>query len=357
MRVCIIGSGLSALTLAKALVNQNIFVDIVSLTENYKIDESRTIGISKSNFEYFNHNIVKIDKIIWKLNKIEIYSDNLKNEKLLNFENKNDQLFSIVKNFEIYEKINKSLFKNKFFKKIKSKKNPDIDQYDLTVITDYKSPLAKKFFNKKIIKKYNSEAYTTIIHHEKISNEVATQIFTKKGPIAFLPISKNKTSVVYSIHNQKNKENIDVNKLIHQYNIKYKIKKIDKINFFDLNFFLLRSYYHKNILAFGDLLHRIHPLAGQGFNMTIRDIRILSDIIETKTKIGLPLDSSVNHEFENKMKHKNFIFSNSIDFIHEFFNLERQFQNSFLSKSVKFLGKNTTINKILTKIADEGIRL
>ena len=117
MRVCIIGSGLSALALAKALVNQNIFVDIVSLTKNYKILSSRTIGISKSNFEYFNRNIVKIDKIIWKLNKIEIYSDNLKNEKLLNFENKNDQLFSIVKNFEIYEKINKSLFKNKFFKK------------------------------------------------------------------------------------------------------------------------------------------------------------------------------------------------------------------------------------------------
>ena len=116
MRVCIIGTGLSALTLAKALVNQNIFVDIVSLTKNYKIQETRTIGISKSNFEYFNSNIVKIDKIIWKLNKIEIYSDNLKNLKLLNFENKKIN-FSIVKNFEIYEKINKSLFKNKFLKK------------------------------------------------------------------------------------------------------------------------------------------------------------------------------------------------------------------------------------------------
>ena len=62
MRVCIIGSGLSALTLAKALVNKNIFVDIVSLSKNYKIHKSRTIGISKSNFEYLNLNIVKIKK-------------------------------------------------------------------------------------------------------------------------------------------------------------------------------------------------------------------------------------------------------------------------------------------------------
>ena len=36
------------------------------------IDQSRTIGITKSNIEYFNNNIVGIDKIIWKLNKIEI---------------------------------------------------------------------------------------------------------------------------------------------------------------------------------------------------------------------------------------------------------------------------------------------
>ena len=130
---------------------------------------------------------------------------------------------------------------------------------------------------------------------------MATQIFTKKGPIAFLPISKNKTSVVYSIHNLKNKGNIDISKLIHQYNIKYKIKKIDKINFFDLKFFVLRSYFNKNILAFGDLLHRIHPLAGQGFNMTIRDIRILSDIIETKTKIGLPLDNDTSSSLSSNI--------------------------------------------------------
>ena len=67
----------------------------------------------------------------------------------------------------------------------------------------------------------------------------------------------------------------DINELIKQYNFKYKINKIDKIENFELRSLNLRSYYHKNILAFGDLLHKIHPLAGQGFNMTIRDIKVL----------------------------------------------------------------------------------
>ena len=51
----------------------------------------------------------------------------------------------------------------------------------------------------------------------------------------------------------------------------------------------LRNYYHKNILAFGELIHKIHPLAGQGFNMTIRDIKILLEIIQNKIDLGLPI--------------------------------------------------------------------
>ena len=44
----------------------------------------------------------------------------------------------------------------------------------------------------------------------------------------------------------------------------------------------LKSYYYKNVLAFGDILHKIHPLAGQGFNMTIRDIKLFLEIVKRK---------------------------------------------------------------------------
>tara|TARA_B100001989_G_C24085017_1_gene244268 strand:- start:114 stop:482 length:369 start_codon:yes stop_codon:yes gene_type:complete len=116
----------------------------------------------------------------------------------------------------------------------------------------------------------------------------------------------------------------------------------------------LRNYYHDNILAFGDLLHKIHPLAGQGFNMTLRDIKIFSEIIQKKIDLGLPLNESVNDEFEKKSKHINYIFSNGIDFIYEFFNFERNTKSKILSKTVKFLGKNSYLNKRFIKIADNG---
>ena len=128
-----------------------------------------------------------------------------------------------------------------------------------------------------------------------------------------------------------------------------------KFSFFKLLSLNLRNYYKDNILAFGDLLHRIHPLAGQGFNMTIRDIIILIDIIQNKISLGLPLDTSVNLEFENKLRHKNLLFSNGIDLVHEIFNFERKTSSKILSRSIQFLGKNPSLNKLFTEVADKGL--
>ena len=130
---------------------------------------------------------------------------------------------------------------------------------------------------------------------------------------------------------------------------------MEKINSFELKSLNLRSYYHNNILAFGDLLHKIHPLAGQGFNMTIRDIKILLDIIKKRLDLGLPLDSSVNSEFQKNLKYKNFLFSNGVDLIHEIFNIERKTNIGLLSNSVKLISNYPFINKMFTKIADRGV--
>jgi 2-octaprenyl-6-methoxyphenol hydroxylase len=354
MTVCILGNGLSALTLAKALTNKNINVDILSKTPRLEFDKTRTIGITKSNVDFFNKDIIKIEKLLWKLNKIEIFSNNLKKEKLINFENDSKQLFSIIKNYELYRILEKNLSRSKYCKKklYNDKSLSFIKKYDLVINCDISNSITKKFFSKKIVKKYNSFAYSTIIKHDNFLNNTATQIFTKKGPLAFLPISNTETSVVYSVYNSINK---NIEELIKDNNFKYKINKIEKVSSFELISLNLRSYYHNNILAFGDLLHKIHPLAGQGFNMTIRDIKTLSKIIGNRLDLGLPLDSSVNAEFENRLKHKNFIFSNGVDLIHEFFNIERKTKSKILSKTIQIISKYPSINRIFTKIADRGI--
>ena len=194
-----------------------------------------------------------------------------------------------------------------------------------------------------------------MIKHKKLdSNDIATQIFTKIGPIAFLPVSLTETSVVYSI---KEKQNINLEKLIRQYNTKYKIIKISKPENFELRLSILRNYYYENIIAFGELLHKIHPLAGQGFNMSIRDIIDIIKLIKFKINHGLDLDNSICKDFENKTRHRNYIFSNGIDFIYEYFNYENKINNNILSKTVKYIGKSKVVKNYFKKFADYGINI
>ena len=84
-----------------------------------------------------------------------------------------------------------------------------------------------------VIKSDGFDEYTTIIDHKKTTNNTATQIFTKKGPLAFLPVSNSQTSIVYSVNEIQNKF-LDIKELIKKYNFKYEIEKINKIETFKL---------------------------------------------------------------------------------------------------------------------------
>jgi 2-octaprenyl-6-methoxyphenol hydroxylase len=365
MNVCIIGDGLTAVSLAKNLINKKVNVHIYQKKKTNNLSPSRTIGISENNIKFFEKEIQTLPKkIIWEIKKIEIYSEKLKKNKILNFESSNKNLFYMVKNDELYTFLEKKLLRSKFFKKNTIKENKFYEEllienkYDLIINCHQDNPLSKKYFINKIDKDYKNLAYTTILEHEKLDNKTAIQVFTNSGPIAFLPISKTKTSVVCSIDlNNKIYNNVDIVELIKKHNPKFKIKKILKLSSFKLKSSNLRNYYYKNILAFGDLLHRIHPLVGQGFNMTIRDISVLSKIIQDKIDLGLQLDTFVLGEFEKKTKNKNFIFSNGVDFIYEFFKFDRKIKGKKLNKILKFFGSDKKLMNLIIKFADRGLNI
>ena len=352
MKVCIVGDGLVSLSLAKAIINQGIKVDLILDKNSKKINKFRTIGISKHNIDFFNNNILDIKKNLWKINQIEIYSDNLKSEKLLDFKRKKDPLFSIIQNYKLYNILFKSLNKSMLFKRKINKSINFHENYNLVINCDPNNFITKKYFSNKFFKDYFSFAYTTIIEHKKITNNTAVQIFTKQGPLAFLPISNKKTSIVFSLRGEKK---INLGDFIKTYNTKYSNIKINQVSHFKLSSMNLRNYHFKKILAFGELLHKLHPLAGQGFNMSIRDIKILLDLIKKKIELGIELDGSICKDFEKKVKHKNFVFSQSIDLIYELFNIESKTNNSLISKSAQFLGKKNYLNNFFSKYADIGI--
>tara|TARA_B110001452_G_scaffold206214_1_gene176294 strand:+ start:439 stop:831 length:393 start_codon:yes stop_codon:yes gene_type:complete len=124
MNICIIGDGLTSLSLAKNLTSKKINVHFYHKNKINNLLSSRTIGISKNNLEFFRKEIQEIPKRnFWEIKKIEIYSEKLKKENLLIFDNDKDNLFCMIKNDTLYKLLISKISKNKFFKKLLIKKN------------------------------------------------------------------------------------------------------------------------------------------------------------------------------------------------------------------------------------------
>ena len=361
MTICLIGKNLTTLVLSKILINKGIKVDLYY--SNNKISKSmsntisRTIGLSNDSIEFLESQKILNKKKCWDIEKINLYKDE-SSKSFLNFDSKKSSFFMASYN-DFYRSLEASLKGNKLIKVKREKSQNSFlkileRNYEIIIISDTNNYLFKKFFSKHIKKNYNSIAFTTIIEHKCIKNNTAEQYFTKFGPLAFLPISNTKTSVVFSVFDKDlTKNNSKVLKLIKQYNRLYKIKHINELQQFPINLSLSRNYFYKNILSFGDALHKIHPLAGQGFNMTLRDTKILSQLIKKNLDLGLNLDT-VLEKFEVARKNSNFIFAMGIDFLHEFFKLNNKYNMKSIDNLFEFINKNTFIKNKLASFANKG---
>ena len=374
-KICIIGDGITALMLTKVLLDLNIEIDLINKNIFNKTPPiARTLAVSNNNFLFLKKESILSEKMdsLWKINKINIFNLKLKNspDLLINFKNKeNNPMFYTIKYNNFFLKLKSKIKGNSLLrtfddKKIKNFLSKQIkrDNYNLIINCSGSNLISKKFFFKKINKDYNAFAFTTTIKHKKISNHIASQFFTELGPMAFLPISENYTSVIWSVklYNKKYK-NFFNNKII-----KNRIRELfpfksDKITFslinkFNLNFLIPKEYYKKNILAFGDGLHKIHPLAGQGLNMGIRDIKILKSVIEKRINLGLEINETVLADFASQIKPYNFLFAKGIDFMEKYFSVNNNNFNKYSEKIFNYINKNSFIKKIFVDFADRGIK-
>ncbi len=364
MKVCLIGNNLTSLILANILTTKKFYVDIYFKKKPKYNSKSRTLGVTNYNFKYLLNFFKEIQKQSNPISQIKVLINNGKiNEEIL-FKESQEPLFHMIKHesFLSFIKIRSELNKNIKFKNIKSDSNlmNKISEMKDEIIINCEASniLAKKFLKNRIFKNYNNIAYTTILNHNNINNNKAVQVFTKYGPIAFLPISNKTTSVVFSFEARKEYK-INEKKilnLIKEHNPFYKITSNLKFEKFNLTLKLAKKYFYKNILFFGDSIHSVHPVAGQGFNMTIRDVIRFEKIIDKKIDLGLQIDKDIFHEFEKKSKSKNSIYSFGVDLIYEFFRVNKNFIPKNISqKFFSLVNGNQKIKKIGIELANRGL--
>ena len=127
--------------------------------------------------------------------------------------------------------------------------------------------------------------------------------------MAILPISKKKFSYVWSVDKKQSLvgiKNFVSKKLRKIFNTK-EIFTSTQPTIFPISFKFNTNFFRKNFLVLGEGIYNVHPVAGQGFNLIIRDIRELSNRIEKNIKLGFQIkDSFLLKKFMTSRKPENF---------------------------------------------------
>ena len=384
-KICIIGSGLTGLMIAYLLSKFRLQIDIVEQDFNKKKINPTKIALSKSSLDelcrYGLKDIRKKSNIIKNIYLHDSYSSiSLKQDLHFSVSNKKEALAYIIDSNTLFSDIYKKLksLKNinflnkqissindeKFFKEITFK---DLikKNYNLIIFASANNlSLLSKFKLRKVIdKSYYEDAYVFNLFHKKISNNSARQFFLKDGPLAFLPVSSAETSVIWSIKNNSiNKKYVSNKKYLSKFfNNHFKelfkeIISISEINKFNLNYSFNELKDSKRTLLFGEIANKIHPIAGQGWNMTLRNIFSLIKVIKYSINLGLEIGNDIFiKKYLDETNLNNLAFATLIDGIRKIFDIKIDSYAAIRKNALSNLDKNFFIKKNFINIANKGL--
>ena len=323
--IVVVGAGLVGLTAALACAKKGAKVCILDQKLPNIKGDLRASAISASSFVLLK-NLNVIDSIVGNIQAIDkiFISDSRvgrKNKLNLKFQNLNHKGYmidnSILKN-ELLKLIKKShgitlkapvkilkTFTNSDKVKINLDNNLRIEA-SLLVAADGKNSNYRKSADISVrFTHYKQSAIVTTIGHEFAHNGSAHQFFFPGGPLALLPLTKNRSSIVWSDSSLASGAAMSLNdsdfidELSYRINgLLGKIKLLGPRQIFPLNLQMANRYTAKRLVLVGDAAHSIHPIAGQGLNLGLRDAAALADNVALSIRKGIDLGSEVIQEYE-----------------------------------------------------------
>lgn len=133
---------------------------------------------------------------------------------------------------------------------------------------------------------YKQDAIVFDIQTDQDNQNTAYERFMTDGVLAMLPKSKTTMGCVWTVDrdNSKEKLNLDKNKFQEMIQDRFgyrlgEIRVATKPAIFPLYLVQSNEVYKNNVLFFGNALHFLHPVSGQGMNLSIRDIGFLYDLL------------------------------------------------------------------------------
>jgi 2-octaprenyl-6-methoxyphenol hydroxylase len=141
---------------------------------------------------------------------------------------------------------------------------------------------------------YAQSAIVTNVRHERDHDGRAEEHFLPAGPFAILPLKGRQSSIVWTEATREAERIVALpaDAFLAELERRFKlhlgdIATIGVPRVHPLGFFVARSFIADRIALVGDAAHVIHPIAGQGLNMGLKDVAALAEVVVDAARLGL----------------------------------------------------------------------
>lgn len=143
---------------------------------------------------------------------------------------------------------------------------------------------------------YDQSGIVVTVGHERDHEGRAEEHFLPAGPFAILPLTGKRSSLVWTERRAEAARIIALSdeefhsELERRFGLHLgEVKALDKPRAFPLSYFVARSFVAERLALVGDSAHVIHPIAGQGLNMGLKDVAALAEVVVDAARLGMDL--------------------------------------------------------------------